>query len=147
MESKVKHQYDALLALRAPASVALTADTDLTKISLDRLTAGRGDLENRYGLGSFDVVVYVTSIVTGGMVAETYDLKFQTYDSAGANAFTHMTHRVTAAEVGEPMVFTFHPQYLAVNDTDAAKFSINLDVTGTGPSIVLYAFCSPHSHA
>lgn len=146
MESKIKHQYDGSLALRAPASANLTADTTLTKLDIYRLTAGRGDLLNRYGLGSFDVVVYVSSIdtTTGD---ESYVLSFQTYDSAGANAVTHWSHTVTAADVLEPLVFTFHPDTLKVNDADAAKFGILVDVGGTTPIINLYAYASPHSHA
>lgn len=146
MESKIKHQYDASLALRAPSSAAITADTTLTKIDIHRLTAGRGDLENRYGLGSFDVVVYVSALDFTTM-DETYALQFQTYDSADANAVTHTTFTVTSALVGEPLVFTFHPETLKVADADAAKFSINVDVGGTSPSITLYAYAAPHSHA
>jgi len=146
MESTVKHQYDGDLALRAPGLAALTADTALTKIDLHRLTAGRGDLENRYGLGSFDVVVVVASMdtTTGD---EAYALEFTTYDSAGANPVVQASHTVTSADVAKTRVFTFHPESLKLADADAAKFSINVNVGGTTPIISLYAFAAPHSHA
>ncbi len=146
MESKIHHQYDALLALRAPGSADLTADTVLTKLDLHRLTGGRGDLLNRYGEGAFDLVVNVNTIdsTTGD---ETYVLEVTTYDSAGANAQIQFSHTVVAAEVAKPLVFTILPDQLTYLDTDAAQISINVNVGGTTPIINLWAFAAPHSHS
>lgn len=146
MESKIRHMYDADLALRAPGSVAVVADGASSAVDIYRITKGRGDINGRFGIGSFDAVVYVTAIdTTSG--TETYTLEFQTVDAAGANPVTHETHVLTAAEVGEPLVFAFHPATLRAKDADGAKFRINVDVGGATPSITYYAFLAPHSHA
>lgn len=146
MESKIRHTYDADLALRAPGSVAVVADGASSAVDIYRITKGRGDINGRFGIGSFDAVVYVTAIdTTSG--TETYTLEFQTVDAAGANPVTHETHVLTAAEVGEPLVFAFHPATLRAKDADGAKFRINVDVGGATPSITYYAFLAPHSHA
>ncbi len=146
MESKIRHQYDAELALRAPGSVAVTADGATDAVDINRITKGRGDINGRYGQGSFDAVVYVTALdATSG--SETYTLQFQTVDADGNNPVTHETVEVTAAMVGEPLVFAFHPATLRAKDADAAQFRINLDVGGATPSLTYYAFLAPHSHA
>ena len=50
MESAVRHQYDDLTKLQAFGSAAVTADAPSGfSVDLYRLTAGRGDLKNRYG--------------------------------------------------------------------------------------------------
>lgn len=146
MESKIRHQYDALLALRAPGTAALTMDGNTTAVSLYRIDNGRGDIEGRYGIGSFDCVVYVTAMdSTSG--SETYTLNFQTVDADGANPVTHETVVLTAGQVGDPLVYAFHPSTLKIKDDDAASFRINVDVGGATPSLDFYAFLAPHSHA
>lgn len=145
MESKIRHQYDALLALKAPGSAAVTADGASAAVDINAITKGRGDVDGRFGQGSFDIVVYVTALdtTTGD---ETYALQVQTVDAAGANPVTHDVIEVTAAMVGEPLVFAFHPSTFKVKDADAAKVRVNVDVGGTTPSITYYAFAAPHSH-
>lgn len=145
MESKIRHQYDALLALKAPASAAITSTAASTAVDIYRITEGRGDVDGRYGIGSFDAVVYITALdATSG--SETYTLQFQTVDADGANAVTHQTVTVDSTNVGEPLVYAFHPATLKVKDADAAKFQINAVLAGASPSLTYYAFLAPHSH-
>jgi hypothetical protein len=140
MESKIKHQYDSALALRAPGGAALTADATMTKIDLMRLTAGRGDLVNRYGMADFDVVVFISAAPV--TTNETYVLEFTTYDANGANGQIQETFTVAAGAVGVPLVFKFNVDTFTALDADAAQFSINVNVSGTAPSITLWAFVS-----
>lgn len=145
MESKIRHQYDADLALRAPGGVAVTADTTTPAIDIYRITKGRGDVQGRYGIGSFDVVVFFTGLdtTTGD---ETYALKVETVDAAGANAVEHASVPVSAANLGEPLVLAFHPASLKLKDADASAIRLTLDVGGTTPSANFWAFVAPHSH-
>jgi hypothetical protein len=148
MESTIHHQYDGALAFRAPGSADITADTVLTKMDLHLITGGArplGDLVGRYGEGAFDVVVVVKSFDFTTM-DESYVLEFTTYDSAGANPVIQASHTVAAGEVGKHLVFTFHPEQFQVLDSDAAQFSINVNVGGTTPIINLFAFAAPASH-
>ncbi|AXQ69702.1 minor capsid protein [Caulobacter phage CcrSC] len=146
MESAVRHQYDASLALQAIGSAAVTATAVGTgKISLQRLTAGRGDLANRYGQGAFDVVAYFSALdTTSGN--ETYELQFCTYDAAGANETVVEKATITAAQVGEVLEFKFQPITLQKFDADAAQFGVKLVVAGTTPSATYYAFASQDTH-
>lgn len=146
MESAVRHQYDASLALQAIGSPAVTATAvGSAKIDLYRLTAGRGDLKNRYGLGAFDVVVYFSALdATSGN--ETYTLQFCTYDAAGANETVVDSAVITSAQVGEVLEFKFQPITLAKFDADAALFGVKLVAAGTTPSATYYAFASQDTH-
>lgn len=142
MESAVRHQYDDLLKLQAFGSAAVTADAPSGfAIDLHRLTAGRGDLKNRYGLGKFDVVIHVTAadFTTGD---EAYALEIVSTDAAGANPVVHGSVIVTAAMVGKTVEVSVHPDSLAKTDIDAAKLSINANVGGTTPSLTYWAFAS-----
>jgi hypothetical protein len=144
MESTIRHQYDADLALRAPGGAAVTADTSSAAIDIYRITQGRGDVNGRYGIGSFDIVAYFSALDTSGDA--TYALKIETTDADGANAVTHATIPLTAANLGAPLVYAFHPATLKVSDADGAKVRVTLDVTGTTPSANFWAFVAPHSH-
>jgi hypothetical protein len=146
MESKIRHQYDGDLALRAPGSAAMVADGNTTAVSIYPITDSPYDaVDGRFGIGSFDCVLYVSAIdTTSG--SETYTLNFQTVDANGANPVTHETVVITSGLVGEPLVYAFHPATLAVADADAASFRINVDVGGSTPSITFYAYLAPHSH-
>lgn len=147
MESKIRHQYDADLALKAPGSAAVTATAASDAVSIYPLTKSRDNvLDGRFGIGSFDAVVYVNALdTTSG--SETYTLQFQTVDEDGANPVTHQSVTLTADHVGEPLVFAFHPATLRIADEDAAKFRVNVVLAGATPSITYYAFLAPHSHA
>lgn len=145
MESQIRHQYDALLALKAPGSAAITATAASTAVDIDRITKGRGDVQGRYGIGSFDAVLYVSALDTTS-ASETYTFEFQTVDANGANPVTHETVTLTAAEIGVPLVFAFHPATLKAADADGAKFRVNAVLAGATPSLTYYGFLAPHSH-
>jgi len=143
MESAIRHGYDAALALRAPKSAALTADTTFTLIGLDRITnSPRGAVDGKFESRNFSVVVYAEAGLAAGADNE-YVLNFNTYDANGANAVTHFSKTLTAADLNKPFVFDFDTGTLAVEDADAAQFSAALDVTGTTPSVTLWAVVAP----
>lgn len=142
MESAVRHQYDDLTKLQAFGSAAVTADAPSGfSVDLYRLTAGRGDLKNRYGLGKFDVVLHITS-ATFADADETYTIDVQSVDAAGANPVTHETIAVSADMVGKTIEVTIHPDSLAKMDADAAKLRLFANVGGTTPSLTYWAFAS-----
>lgn len=161
--SKIKHQYDALLALRALTDRAtpVTADAagggfvDLhhlkigsSYVGIAGLPGAIGDLVGKFGQTPFDVVVYVDAIdsTTGD---EVYTLKLQSVDSAKANPTDVPGGAlvVTAGLVGEPIVLKIDPQNIALSDPDAAFLRIFADVGGTTPSITYFAFAAPNSDA
>lgn len=148
MESAVHHSYDDSLKLKVIGSAAVTstaAGDDL--IDIYRLTGGRGDLQNRYGLGSFDVVVHITALdhTTGD---ETYVLTFETYDADGtSNETVQESVTLTTANIGQTLTFTFHPNTMQKFHATAAKFGVKMTLAGTTPSITYWAFASQHEHA
>lgn len=145
MESAIRHQYDAALALKAPGSAAVTANGNTAAVDLYHITKGRGDVDGRYGIGSFDVVVMISEIDTASG-NETYTLTFETVDAAGANPVAQEVVTVTAGMVGAPLAFAFHPATLKAKDADAAAIRVAVAAAGTTPSIKFYAFAAPHSH-
>uniref|UniRef100_A0AB74UN98 Minor capsid protein n=1 Tax=Caulobacter phage BL57 TaxID=3348355 RepID=A0AB74UN98_9VIRU len=147
MESKIRHQYDALLALQPVGTAAVTADgSSVNSVDLYRITNGRGDIAGRYGIGSFDVVFKFKALTTGGATPETYTINVVTTDAAGANPVVQESFVVDAAMVAAPYVLAFHPASLKLKDADAAKIKLTIDVAGTAPSLDFYAFVAPHSH-
>lgn len=147
MESKIKHSYDALLALRAPGSIAVTATGATPSIDLNKiLHSPYNALLNRFGTGAFDLVVFVSALdTTSG--TETYSLEFQTTDVADANPTTQESLTLTAAMVGVPLVFGFHPDTLQAVHPAADNFRVHYTLGGATPSLTFWAFMSPLSHA
>lgn len=151
MNSKIKHQYDALLALRAinDRSVAVVADgAGAGLVDLHKLTAGRGDLKGLFGQTPFDVVILVDEVDTASG-DEVYTLKLQTVDAAGANPTDVVggSVTITAALVGEPIVLKIDPANILLSDPDGRKLRIFADVAGATPSIKYFAFAAPNSNA
>ncbi|AFU87237.1 putative minor capsid protein [Caulobacter virus Karma] len=147
MESKIRHQYDALLALQPVGTAAVTADgSSVNAVDIYRIANGRGDVAGRYGIGSFDIVFYFKSAVTGGATPETYTINVVTTDADGANPVVQETFTVESTMIGDPYVLAFHPATLKLKDADAAKVKLTIDVAGTAPSLDFYAFVAPHSH-
>ncbi|USN15526.1 hypothetical protein KIKIMORA_04080 [Brevundimonas phage vB_BpoS-Kikimora] len=144
MNSKIKHGYDALLALRslsdrATAVAASAAGGQV--VDLHRLTAGRGDLKNMYGQTPFDVIVVVDA-ATGDAA-----LKVQTVDAAGANPVDAPGGSIDAAAlIGSVVVLKFDPATLKAADDDAAGIRIYAEL-GSGASVSYYAFAAPNSKA
>ncbi|USN14277.1 hypothetical protein KABACHOK_04640 [Brevundimonas phage vB_BpoS-Kabachok] len=142
MNSKIKHGYDALLALRSidDRATAVTADgPGGLVVDLHRLTAGRGDLKNLYGQTPFDVVIVVDA-------ATDATLKVQTVDAAGANPVDAPGGTVTAV-AGKTFVLKFDPATLAAADADAAGIRVFADVEPTTGTVSYYAFAAPNSKA
>lgn len=157
--SKIKHMYDALLALRSltDRATAVTADgagggfVDLHHL-LPEGTPGEpgalGDVAGLFGQRPFDVVIQVDAIdTTSG--SETYTLKLQTVDANKANP-TDVPFGgavITSALVGEPLVVKVDPAVIKLSDPDAAFLRIFADVGGATPSITYFAFAAPNSRA
>ncbi|ARB14286.1 hypothetical protein Ccr5_gp068 [Caulobacter phage Ccr5] len=147
MESKIRHQYDALLALQPVGTAAVTADgSSVNAVDIYRIANGRGDVAGRYGIGSFDIVFYFKAATTGGATPETYTINVVTTDAADANPVVQETFTVESNMIGDPYVLAFHPASLKLKDADAAKVKLTIDVAGTAPSLDFYAFVAPHSH-
>lgn len=144
MNSKIKHQYDALLALRtltARATPVTVSAAGGQVVDLHRLTAGRGDLKNMYGQTPFDVVIVVDA--ASGDAA----IKVQTVDAAGANPVDAPGGSIDAAAlVGGVVVLKFDPATLAAADPDAAGVRVWAEL-GAGASATYYAFAAPNSKA
>lgn len=141
MNSKIKHQYDALLALRSIDSRATAVTASAAGglvVDLHRLTAGRGDLKNLYGQTPFDVVIVVDA-------ATDATIKVQTVDADGANAVDAPGGAVVA-EAGKTFVLKFDPATLAAADADAAGVRVYAEVEAGG-TVSYYAFAGPNTKA
>lgn len=143
MNSKIKHQYDALLALRAVElrDTAVTASAaGAGVVPLHRLTAGRGDLKNQYGQTPFDVVIHVEA----GTNAK---LTVQSVDAAGANPVNVPGGTIDAAVLaGKTVVLKFDPATIAAADADAHSIRVYAEV-GSAGTVSYYAFAAPNSQA
>lgn len=143
MESKIRDGYDASLVMRAPGSAALVADTTLTKIDINRITRSvKGALDGKYESREFAVVLHLEAGFAAGS-DNVYVLNFNTYDANGANPVTHHSETLVAAQLAETLRFVFDTGTLSVKDTDAAQFTLALDVTGTNPSASFWSFIAP----
>lgn len=144
MESKVKYLIDAALVLNATTAAAITSTTVSTKVDIQRITKGRGDINGRYGEGSFDVLLHVVGLdhTTGD---ETYALNFATYDSTGSNEVIHETaYSLGVSDIGKTLVFKFDTATLAAEDSDAAEFAVKPVLAGTTPSLTYWAYLVPN---
>lgn len=143
MESKVSHSYDAELVLQAVGSVAITATATSSLVGLNLITKGRGDINGRFGEGSFDVQLYVEALdhTTGD---ETYSLAFETFDASGANGTLQDTVAFTTADVGKVKTFKFSTATLGGVDPDGAQFGIVATLGGTSPSLQYWAYIAPN---
>lgn len=142
MQSVIRNQFDASLALALPGGAVVTADGASTLVDINKITRSvKGALNGRFGEMEFDVVLHVVSLdhTTGD---ETYTLNFNTYDANGANAVTHFSKTLTTADVGKTFVYKFDTITLGVEDANAAQFGIAVDVGGTTPSLGYWAFVS-----
>lgn len=148
MESAIRHQYDASLALRAPGSADITATAATPGLDLYRITrSARGANDGRYGIGSFDLVLFIKSIdtTTGN---ETYSFAVQVSDTVSGSYEDVQTIAVNADVIAQPLVFAFHPKTLKlVSGDDAGFLRLNATLGGTTPILNYWAFLAPHSHA
>jgi len=152
MESRIRHAYDADLALFAPPGGAVVVTTVGSKVDMNRITrsvtppgATVGALDGRFGEYGFDVVVCLAAGLAIPNSNETYVLDFCTYDSAGANEQVQESFTVVAADVGKPLVFSFDTGTLLEQDADAALFSLKQVLGGTAPSATVWAYIAPKS--
>jgi hypothetical protein len=162
--SKIKHMYDALLALRSltDRATAVTATgvgggfVDLHHIPAGNgtyagtpgLPGALGDVAGLFGQTSFDVVILVDSIdTTSG--TETYTLKLQSVDAAKANPtdVPGASVAITSALVGEPFVLKVSPSTIVLADADAAFLQIAHVLAGATPSMKYHAFAGPETDA
>jgi len=143
MESRIRHAYDASLALLAPNSAANTATFTSTKVDINRIVNSvRGALNGKYGERNFSVVFVVTALdhTTGD---ETYSYAFTTWDANGANPVTQRTEVFTTADIGAVYVYDFDTGSLANRDNDAALFGFVATLAGTTPSVQGFSYVAP----
>jgi hypothetical protein len=160
--SKIKHMYDALLALRSltdrPTAVTATG-TGGGFVNLHHIPAGNGtyvgtpgvpgalgDVAGLFGQTPFDVVVMVDRIdTTSG--SETYTLKLQAVDANKANPVDIPAGSVTiaAAEVGIPFTIKVDPATLVLAAPNAAFLQVAHVLAGATPSMNYFAFAAPNN--
>lgn len=162
--SKIKHMFDALLALRSltdRATPVTATGVGGGFVDLHHIAAGNGtyagtpglpgalgDVAGLFGQQAFDVVVMIDSIdTTSG--TETYNLKLQSVDSAKANPVDvpGSNVAVTAALVGEPFVLKVSPHTIGLSNPNAAFLQIAHVLAGATPSLKYFAFAGPETDA
>jgi hypothetical protein len=158
--SKIRHQYDALLALRSltdRATPVTASGAGGGFVNLHHIPAGNGtyvgtpglpgalgDVAGLFGQRPFDVVVMVDTIdTTSG--SETYSLKLQAVDSAKANPVDVPASAVviTSGLVGEPFVIKVDPSTIKLAAPNAAFIQIAHVVAGATPSMKYFAYAAP----
>lgn len=138
MNSTVRHQYDAALALKAPGSAAVTADAATAAVSIYRIA--NGPLAGRKGVGSFDIVTQVTAVDFAN-ATETYAFEVQV--SATENgAYTTLSSTPVVSKGAKTLKVD-----AASLPADAAWVRLNMNVGGDTPSITYHAFVAPNTHA
>ena len=143
--SRVRHTYDAALALRAPGSAPVTASGTTNAVDIYEITnSPYGNLTGANGIGTFDLVVYVGALDGSGN--GTYTLNIQSVNEAG-QATTQETVTLTPNQVGKVLVFGLTPETLADFAGDAAKVQIAYPLGGTTPTLNFWAFLAPAQHA
>lgn len=140
MNSKFKYMYDAApsIALAANGGVALTADTNLTAYALDQLN-GYWNTEGELADQTFAVVINVEDLdlTTGD---ETYVFSLQFGDAVGFGGGTVITHRLVATAAGQQLAALVDIDTVKAMLDDATHMRLQLDVSGTTPSITFKAF-------
>ncbi len=140
MNSKFKYMYDAApsIALAANGGVALTADANLTAYALDQLD-GHWNTEGELADQTFAVVINVEDLdlTTGD---ETYVFSLQFGDAVGFGGGTVITHRLAATAAGQQLAALVDIDTVKAMLDDATHMRLQLDVSGTTPSITFKAF-------
>jgi hypothetical protein len=130
--SEVNFIYDAANAFRAPAQAAVVASGVIGTKALDKLVNVRPSSQrNKLGAESYKVVLVVESIVTGGVVGETYTFRL---DSGAEGAATTAIQSIVVAAPGQ---YVMEIDAATLEKLDAAHevLELNLTVAGTAPSI------------
>lgn len=158
--SKIRHMYDALLALRSltdRATPVVATGAGGGYVDLHHIPAGNGtyvgtpglpgalgDVAGLFGQRPFDVVIMIDSIdTTSG--SETYSLKLQAVDSDKANPVDVPASSVTVTSslVGEPFVIKVDPLTIGLAAPNAAFLRIEHVLAGATPSMKYFAFAAP----
>lgn len=149
--SEVNYTYEADLAYRGFGAAALTADavvnasaatfgtaTGIDIGTLDKLTNAReGSQKNKLGAEGYDVVIVVESAVTPN-ADEEYVFNLYVGDT-GDGASGVLCGSTTVLGAGQ-YVISVDTNTLEKLDPDHNELALQLDVTGTGPSIVFAAW-------
>lgn len=144
MESKVKYLIDDALKLQAVGSANITATGNSSFVDINQIIYGRGDVLNRFGEGSFDVLLHINTFdrTTGD---ETYVVNFSTADQANANVTTQESYSlIPVTDVGRTMVFKFDTSTLRGVDADGGKFVLAWVLGGTTPILNYWSYIVPN---
>jgi len=158
MQSALRFNYDALLALRAPGSPTITATAASSQVDINLITqSARHSLDGLHGELSFTVVLQVVSAdhTTGD---ETYSVAFNVYDENGANPVTLQTYAIQQTDIGNVLYFPFDANMIeeqapnvvtsyltGISGTPkGAFFGLNVTLAGTTPILGYYAFIAPN---
>lgn len=148
MESAVRHQYDASLALTPPGTAAITATAVSAAVDIYEIShSPYGALNGRNGVGSFDLVFYVAALdhTTGD---ETYTVQIQSVALDGTTVTTQESVVLTTAQIGKVLTYPLQPSTLAAFASgDASHVRLNVVLGGTTPILQYWAFLAPQSHA
>lgn len=140
MNSKHKYMFDAApsIALAANDGVALVADGNLRAYPLDQLD-GYWNTQGELADQTFAVAINVKGLDRGN-ADETYVFSLQFGDAAGFGGATTITHRLEAKAVGQQLVALVDIDTVKAALAGATHMRLQLDVTGTTPSITFDAW-------
>ena len=115
-------------------------------LSLDVMNAYWNGANGEVGEKLFAIVVEV-SATDDADGDETYSLELHSgSDASMSNPVTQATKAVARGTTGQ-FVFYVDPRELRQNDDDAAYVDLDVNVSGTSPSITALVFAAPVLHA
>lgn len=141
--SAVNYLFDADTAfVEAGTGQTITASGNLTsRVALDKMTAGRGDLANKLGAEGYAIVITLSSVSVAN-ADETYAFAVQGTDAAGGNAVEvgNLTFAAGAAKAGQWVIKVpaANIEALGGNVSDV-ELNVAATVGGTAPSAVVSA--------
>lgn len=133
--SRVNYIYDAATSFRAPGAAALTTDTTLTVVPLDKMRSVRPSSQrNKLGAGSYDVVIAIETIAVNTDETYTFNVCVGT-----AGAPNTVVGSVVAATAGQYVV-KLDAGTIEKLDANRDVITVKLDVAGTAPSVKFAAW-------
>ena len=135
--SKVTYIYDADNSFRAPGSIAVTSTAIVGELALDKLTGARGDMRDKLGAQTYDVVITISANPTG--TDETYVFDVQT-GAVGSPAIKVGEFAVPRGTTGQVVMKLDAATIEALDPTDHAVLELNVTIAGSAPSLTFAAW-------